>query len=90
MLPEVNKALPPEFSAPEIFEDIIGHIEQQEIALVDTEKEGKSITSGNSDSENDPVDAVFDGALDSSIEDGIELSADLSAAEDRNGSGTSA
>ena len=79
---EVNKALPPEFSAPEIFEDIIGHIEQQEIALVDTEKEGKSITSGNSDSENDPVDAVFDGALDSSIEDGIELSADLSAAED--------
>ena len=35
---EVNKALPPEFSAPEIFEDIIGHIEQHEIALVDTEK----------------------------------------------------
>ncbi len=79
---EVNKALPPEFSAPEIFEDIIGHIEQQEIALVDTEKEGKSITSGNSDSENDPVDAVFDAALDSSLEDGIEISADLTATED--------
>ena len=42
---EVNKALPVEMSTPEQFEEIIGIFEQLEIAIVDSDKEGKKIVS---------------------------------------------
>ena len=38
---EVNKALPVEMNTPEQFEEIIGIFEQLEIAIVDSEKDGK-------------------------------------------------
>ncbi|MDR2821071.1 MAG: RNA polymerase sigma factor RpoD [Desulfovibrio sp.] len=42
---EVNKALPMEMNTPEHFEEIIGIFEQLEIVIVDTEKDGKKISS---------------------------------------------
>ncbi len=41
---EVNKALPLEVNTPEQFEEIINIFDQMEIAVVDSEKEGKKIT----------------------------------------------
>lgn len=74
---EVSKAVPVEMSSPENFEEIIGLFEQLEIAIVDSEKEGKSITVNNSDPDSEPVDAVFDAAMDSSIDGTLDIALDL-------------
>ena len=46
---EVNKALPVEMNTPEQFEEIIGIFEQLEIAIVDSEKDGKKISATPTD-----------------------------------------
>ena len=79
---EVNKALPVEMSSPENLEEIINMFDQMDIAIVDSEKEGKSITGSNAESEADTEDAVFDAALDSGMDGTIDLSADITPAED--------
>ncbi len=50
---EVNKALPSEASSPEQVEEIIGIFDQLEIAIVDSEKDGKkiSVSAGEPDEE---------------------------------------
>lgn len=50
---EVNRALPAEVNTPEQVEEIIGIFDQLEIAIVDSEKDGKKInmTPGDSDDE---------------------------------------
>ena len=40
---EVNKALPSEINTPEQIEEIIGIFDQLDIAIVDSEKEGKKL-----------------------------------------------
>ena len=54
---EVNKALPVEMNTPEQFEEIIGIFEQLEIAIVDSEKDGKKISATPTD------DDAMDGSL---------------------------
>lgn len=68
---EVNKALPVEMNTPEYFEEIIGIFEQLEIAIVDTEKDGKKISAA---AEND--EEIAEGSLDLSED---EESADYSS-----------
>ncbi len=51
---EVNKALPSEASSPEQVEEIIGIFEQLEIAIVDSEKDGKKIAVATSEPEDEP------------------------------------
>ncbi len=53
---EVNKALPAEVNTPEQIEEIIGIFDQLDIAIVDTEKEGKAIAVTPSESEDEPGD----------------------------------
>ncbi|GFM35578.1 RNA polymerase sigma factor RpoD [Desulfovibrio psychrotolerans] len=53
---EVNKALPAEVNTPEQIEEIIGIFDQLDIAIVDTEKEGKAIAVTPSESEDEPAD----------------------------------
>jgi RNA polymerase primary sigma factor len=50
---EVNKALPAEVNTPEQIEEIIGIFDQLDIAIVDTEKEGKAIAVTPSESDED-------------------------------------
>ncbi|MDR2161416.1 MAG: RNA polymerase sigma factor RpoD [Desulfovibrio sp.] len=52
---EVNKALPSEVSSPEQVEEIIGIFDQLEIAIVDSEKEGKKLAVSAGEPEEDPV-----------------------------------
>ncbi|MDR1124701.1 MAG: RNA polymerase sigma factor RpoD [Deltaproteobacteria bacterium] len=58
---EVNKALPSEASTPEHIEEVISVFEQLDIAIVDSEKEGKKISVSAAEPEDD---AVVDGPLD--------------------------
>ncbi|NHZ46790.1 RNA polymerase sigma factor RpoD [Nitratidesulfovibrio liaohensis] len=51
---EVNKALPAEVNTPEQIEEIIGIFDQLEIAIVDTEKDGKNISVSPGESEEEP------------------------------------
>ena len=76
---EVSKAVPVEMSSPENFEELIGMFDQLEIAIVDSEKEGKSIAVNTADPEPDPVDAVFDVSLEAAIKEPLELAPDLPA-----------
>ncbi len=55
---EVNKALPVEMNTPEQFEEIIGIFEQLEIAIVDSEKDGKKISATPTE-----TDDAMDGSL---------------------------
>ena len=56
---EVNKALPVEMNTPEQFEEIIGIFEKLEITIVDSEKEGKKITSrANAAGDEDDKDSI--------------------------------
>ena len=73
---EVSKSVPSEMSTPENFEEIISMFDQMDIAIVDTEKEGKSIAVNHADAENDPVDMVFDSDVGSSLDFPIDLSAE--------------
>ncbi len=57
---EVNKALPSEASTPEQIEEIIGIFDQLDIAIVDSEKEGKKMNVSTAEPEED---AVVDGPL---------------------------
>ncbi len=52
---EVNKALPSEISTPEQIEEIIGIFDQLDIAIVDSEKDGKKISMTAGEPEEDPV-----------------------------------
>jgi RNA polymerase primary sigma factor len=52
---EVNKVLPSEASSPEQVEEIIGIFDQLEIAIVDSEKDGKKISVSAGEPEEDPV-----------------------------------
>jgi len=52
---EVNSALPSEVNTPEKIEEIIGIFDQLEIAIVDSEKEGKKINVSTSEPEDDVV-----------------------------------
>ena len=73
---EVSKSVPAEMSTPENFEEIIAMFDQMDIAIVDTEKEGKSIVVNHADAENDPVDIVFDETDDNALEFPLDLSAE--------------
>jgi RNA polymerase primary sigma factor len=73
---EVSKSVPAEMSSPENFEEIIALFDQLDIAIVDSEKEGKSIAVNHADAENEPVDMVFDGTDDDSLEFPLDLSAE--------------
>ncbi len=73
---EVSKSVPAEMSSPENFEEIIALFDQLDIAIVDSEKEGKSIAVAHADAENEPVDMVFDGGDDDSLDFPLDLSAD--------------
>ena len=53
---EVNKALPVEMNTPEQFEEIIGIFEQLEIAIVDSEKDGKKISATPTETDDDAMD----------------------------------
>ncbi len=64
---EVNKALPSEASTPEQIEEIIGIFDQLDIAIVDSEKEGKRINMGSTEPEDDVV--VSDVGIDLVEED---------------------
>ena len=50
---EVSKALPVEMNTSEQFEEIIGIFEELEIAIVDSEKEGKKISAAPAESDDD-------------------------------------
>lgn len=63
---EVGKNMPQELATPENVEEIIALLEGLEIAVVDTEKEGKSLLANNAEA--DP-DALFDSSLNENIED---------------------
>lgn len=52
---EVNKALPSEASSPEQVEEIIGIFDQLEIAIVDSEKDGKKISVSAGEPDDEPV-----------------------------------
>ncbi|MDR1360626.1 MAG: RNA polymerase sigma factor RpoD [Deltaproteobacteria bacterium] len=52
---EVNKVLPSEASSPEQVEEIIGIFDQMEIAIVDSEKDGKKISVSAGEPGEDPV-----------------------------------
>ena len=73
---EVSKSVPAEMSSPENFEEIIALFDQLDIAIVDSEKEGKSIAVNHADAENEPMDMVFDGSDDESLEFPLDLSSD--------------
>ncbi len=78
---EIGKSLPAELANPENVEELISMLEGMEIPIVDSEKEGKSILSHQSDPESEPVDAVFDATIDSSLDDNIDLNTDFTAEE---------
>ena len=62
---EVNKALPAEVNTPEQMEEIIGIFDQLDIAIVDTEKEGKKIATTSSEGTEDPgLESALDEGLD--------------------------
>ncbi len=48
---EVGKALPSEVNTPELIEEVMGLFEQMDIAIVDSEKDGKKLNMRNQDSE---------------------------------------
>ena len=52
---EVNKALPSEVSSPEQIEEIIGIFDQLDIAIVDSEKDGKKISVSAGEPEEDVI-----------------------------------
>lgn len=52
---EVNKALPSEVSSPEQVEEIIGIFDQLDIAIVDSEKDGKKIAVSAGEPDEEPV-----------------------------------
>lgn len=58
---EVNKALPSEASTPEQIEEIIGIFDQLDIAIVDSEKDGKKISVSAGEPDDEPIaETVFD------------------------------
>lgn len=57
---EVNKALPSEATTPEQIEEIIGIFDQLDIAIVDSEKEGKKINMSAAEPEDE---SVMDGPM---------------------------
>lgn len=58
---EVNKALPSEASTPEQIEEIIGIFDQLDIAIVDSEKDGKKISVSAGEPEDEPIaETIFD------------------------------
>ena len=57
---EVNKALPVEMNTPEQFEEIIGIFEQLEIAIVDSEKDGKKISATPTETDDDAMDSSLE------------------------------
>ena len=57
---EVNKALPVEMSTPEQFEEIIGIFEQMEIVIVESEKEGKRISTGPNETDDDVAEETLE------------------------------
>ena len=57
---EVNKALPVEMNTPEQFEEIIGIFEQLEIAIVDSEKDGKKISATPTETDDDAMDGSLE------------------------------
>ena len=61
---EVNKALPVEMNTPEQFEEIIGIFEQLEIAIVDSEKDGKKISATPTETDDDAMDGSLELAED--------------------------
>ncbi|MCR4666369.1 MAG: RNA polymerase sigma factor RpoD [Desulfovibrio sp.] len=64
---EVNKALPSEIHpSPDLIEEIIGIFEQLEIAVVDSEKEGKRLSSGGP---TDPEDLLPEDQLEFASEE---------------------
>ena len=67
---EVNKALPAEASTPEHIEEIISIFDQLDIAIVDSEKDGKKIAVATSEADEDPGG-----------EGGIELSEEEESAD---------
>ena len=71
---EVTKSVPAEMTTPENIEELISLFDQLDIAIVDSEKEGKSIAVNHADVDSEPVDMAFDGS-----DEGAEFPLDLSA-----------
>ena len=74
---EVAKFFPPDLNPEECMEEIIAMFDQLDIALVDSEKEGKSIANNHTEAENDVSDAVFDAAetdasADAALDSGLD------------------
>ncbi len=58
---EVNKALPSEASSPEQVEEIIGIFDQLDIAIVDSEKDGKKMSVSAGEPDDEPIaDSTLD------------------------------
>lgn len=69
---EVNKALPAEVNTPEQIEEIIGIFDQLDIAIIDSEKDGKKINMSPGEStEDEPAEGGLDLAED---EDAVDYS----------------
>jgi acyl-CoA synthetase (AMP-forming)/AMP-acid ligase II len=66
---EVSKSVPAEMSSPENFEEIIALFDQLDIAIVDSEKEGKSIA--------EIKDQVLGNRMDRIVTGGAHLPAEL-------------
>ena len=73
---EVNKALPVEMNTPEQFEEIIGIFEQLEIAIVDSEKDGKKISATPTETDDDAMDGSLELAEDEESSDYSSRSTD--------------
>lgn len=73
---EVNKALPVEMNTPEQFEEIIGIFEQLEIAIVDSEKDGKKISATPTETDDDAMDGSLELAEDEESADYSSRSTD--------------
>ncbi len=74
---EVSKSMPAEMHTEDCIEEIMTMFDQLDIAIVDTEKEGKSIASSHADADADPADVAFE-----TVDDGPSEIAALEGALD--------
>lgn len=70
---EVSKTLPAEMCTPENFEEVIAMFDSLEIAIVDSDKEGKSIMANNRDADSDVDESVFDASMETDLESSTEI-----------------
>ena len=82
---EVSKSMPAEMHTEDCIEEILSMFDQLEIAIVDTEKEGKSIASNHTEAESEAPEVTFetsdaDGDADfTALEGSLDDDADFAA-----------